>query len=60
LFSPFKDASACRGFVLKVKGDGKRFKFIARDDTEWNGIAWSTSFDTIAGKDIEVKIYSQN
>lgn len=56
LFSPFKDASLCRGLVLKVKGDGQRFKFIARDDTEWNGIAWSTSFDTTAGKEIEVKI----
>ena len=56
LFSPFKDASSCRGVILKVKGDGKRFKFIARDDTEWNGIAWSTSFDTTAGKTIDVKI----
>ena len=56
IFSPFKDASSCRGIVLKVRGDGKRFKFIARDDTEWNGIAWSTSFDTTVGKTIDVKI----
>lgn len=56
IFNPFKDASTCRGFILKVKGDGNRFKFIARDDTEWNGIAWSTSFDTTAGKTIDVKI----
>ena len=56
IFSPFKDASLCRGLVLRVQGDGNRFKFIARDDTEWNGIAWSTSFDTKAGKTTEVKI----
>jgi Complex I intermediate-associated protein 30 (CIA30) len=56
IFSPFKDASLCRGLILRVKGDGNRFKFIARDDTEWNGIAWSTSFDTKAGQTTEVKI----
>lgn len=56
IFAPFKDASSCRGIVLNVKGDGNRFKFIARDDTEWNGIAWSTSFDTKAGQSTEVKI----
>jgi hypothetical protein len=56
LFSPKKDASACRGFLLKVKGDGSRFKFIARDDEDWNGIAWSTSFDTVKGKEVAVKI----
>jgi Complex I intermediate-associated protein 30 (CIA30) len=56
IFSPVKDASLCRGLVLKIKGDGKRYKFIARDDTEWNGIAWSTSFDTKSGQATEVKI----
>jgi Complex I intermediate-associated protein 30 (CIA30) len=56
LFSPRKDASACKGFLLKVKGDGQRYKLIARDDEEWNGVAWSTSFDTTAGRAIEVRI----
>lgn len=43
---PF-DLSRCKGIILKVKGgDGNRFKFLARDDDDWNGIAWSYSFDT--------------
>jgi hypothetical protein len=56
LFAPHKDASSCRGFVLRVKGDGNRYKFIARDDEEWNGVAWSTSFDTVKGRKMEIKI----
>lgn len=56
IFDPKLDASSCRGLVLKLTGDGNRYKFIGRDDVEWNGIAWSTSFDTIANKFIEVKI----
>lgn len=56
LFNPKLDASESRGLVLKLKGDGNRYKFIARDDVEWNGIAWSTSFDTVANKFIEIKI----
>lgn len=56
LMSPPLDCSACRGVVLKVKGDGQRYKFIARDDEDWNGVAWSLSFDTRNDKWIEVKI----
>ena len=56
IFEPKLDASSCRGIILKVKGDGNRYKFIGRDDVEWNGIAWSTSFDTVKNKFIEVKI----
>ena len=42
IFEPKLDASSCRGIILKLKGDGNRYKFIGRDDVEWNGIAWST------------------
>lgn len=56
LFSPFRDASACSGILLKVTGDGQRYKLIARDDEDWNGTAWSTSFDTVSGRPIDVKI----
>jgi len=34
------------GLKLRVRGDGKRYKLIVRDDYNWNGIAWSFSFDT--------------
>eukprot|EP01041_Mallomonas_annulata_P014297 gene14297-30422_t len=56
LFQPPLDASNCKGIILRLQGDGNRFKCIARDNDEWNGIAWSKSFDTIANKIIEVKI----
>ena len=36
LFEPPLDLSQCRGLRLKLHGgDGKRFKFIVRDDTDW-------------------------
>lgn len=56
LFSPAKNIVKAQGIQLRVKGDGNRYKFIARDDTEWNGIAWSASFDTTKGKSTTVKI----
>ena len=56
LISPPLDCSQCRGVILKVKGDGQRYKFIARDDEDWNGVAWSLSFDTKSDKWIEVKV----
>ena len=56
LITPPLDCSGCRGIQMKVKGDGQRYKFIARDDEEWNGIAWSLSFDTKADKWVDVKI----
>lgn len=56
LVTPPLDCSECRGIQMKVKGDGQRYKFIARDDEEWNGIAWSLSFDTKADKWVDVKI----
>ena len=56
IFDPPLDASLCRGLILRLRGDGLRYKFIARDDSEWNGIAWSFSFDTVKSKVIDVKI----
>ena len=56
LFEPKIDASSCKGVCIRIKGDGNRYKFIARDDIEWNGTAWSTSFDTISNKFIDMKI----
>lgn len=40
------DVSDCKGVELRLrKGDGKRFKFVVRDSTEFNGICWTTEFD---------------
>lgn len=55
-FAPVMDASLCRGFKLRVTGDGQRYKFITRDSLDWSGIGWSTSFDTVAGESIEINI----
>jgi len=55
-FEPPLDLSSCKGIRLKVKGQGQRFKFIIRDDEQFNGIAWSYSFDTNPWFDTEVKI----
>ena len=56
LFRPPKDVAQCTGFQLRIKGDGQRYKFIARDDTDWNGIAWSASFDSQKDKSTTVCI----
>jgi hypothetical protein len=40
------DMKDCRGIELKVRlGNGRRFKFVVRDSTEFNGICWTTAFD---------------
>lgn len=40
------DMRDCRGIELKVRlGNGRRFKFVVRDSTEFNGICWTTAFD---------------
>lgn len=56
LFDVAKNIEQCTGFELKVKGDGQRYKFIARDDTDWNGTAWSFSFDTKKDETITVRV----
>ena len=46
-FSPALDLSRYEGFELRVKGDGKRYKFIARCEGKWDGISYCYSFDTL-------------
>jgi len=46
--TPALDLSSFKGIRLRVKGDGKRYKLIVRDDYNWNGIAWAFFFDTAA------------
>ena len=57
IFESPLNLSACKGLKIKLKADGQRYKFILRDDDDWNGTAWSNSFDTEKGnKLIEVSI----
>ncbi|MDJ0904294.1 MAG: CIA30 family protein [Xenococcus sp. MO_188.B8] len=46
-FQPPIDLSGFEGIELKVKGDGKRYKFITRCEGKWDGIGYCYSFDTI-------------
>lgn len=46
-FNPTLDLSAYSGIEIKLKGDGKRYKFIARCEGKWDGLAYCYSFDTI-------------
>ena len=46
--APPRDVSRSVGVALRVRGDGQRYKFIVRDDVDWNGVAWTVSFDTAA------------
>lgn len=45
-FEPPLDLSAYDGIELRLKGDGQRYKFLVRGETQWDGIAFSTSVDT--------------
>jgi len=41
------DMSKCKGIELKIaNSNGRRFKFIVRDSTDFNGICWTSSFDS--------------
>ncbi len=44
------------GIELRVKGDGKRYKFFIRTDPKWDGVAYSHSFDTEPHSWINVRI----
>jgi Complex I intermediate-associated protein 30 (CIA30) len=46
-FSPPLDLSDYEGIQLRVTGDGKRYKFIARCEGRWDGVGYCYSFDTI-------------
>ena len=55
-FEPPLDLSDYEGIELKVKGDGKRYKFITRCEGKWDGISYNYSFDTVYDFSITVKI----
>ena len=55
-FDPSFNLSGYEGVEIRVKGDGKRYKFLLRTETNWDGIAYSYSFDTEVDTWINVKI----
>ncbi len=48
-FSPSLDISAYDGFEIRLKGDGQRYKFIARTEDSFDGVGYTCSFDTSPG-----------
>jgi len=48
-FSPSVDVSGYDGFELRVRGDGQRYKFIARTEDSFDGVGYTCSFDTAPG-----------
>ncbi|HEY9762078.1 MAG TPA: CIA30 family protein [Trichocoleus sp.] len=55
-FEPPLNLSGHSGLQLHLKGDGKRYKFLVRDESTWDSIAYTHSFDTIADEWITVQI----
>ncbi|MEB3356154.1 MAG: CIA30 family protein [Synechococcales bacterium] len=55
-FEPALNLSNFEGIELRVKGDGKRYKFLLRDESRWDGVGYSHSFDTMADTWITVRV----
>ena len=55
-FEPPFDFAGWQGLRLRVKGDGQRYKFIARNSDGWDSPAYIYSFDTVADSWVTVEI----
>ncbi|KYC35549.1 NADH:ubiquinone oxidoreductase [Scytonema hofmannii PCC 7110] len=55
-FTPGFDLSGCEGIELRLRGDGNRYKFLLRTETQWDGVAYSYSFDTEANTWMNIRI----
>lgn len=55
-FAPPFNLSGYEGVELRLRGDGKRYKFLLRTETQWDGVAYSYSFNTEANTWIDVRI----
>lgn len=49
-FEPPFNLSGWDGIRLRVKGDGNRYKFILRNSSGWDSVAYYYSFDTVANE----------
>lgn len=55
-FDPSFNLSNFEGVVLRVRGDGNRYKIFLRTEAVWDGIGYGYSFDTVANTWIDVHI----
>jgi monofunctional biosynthetic peptidoglycan transglycosylase len=44
------------GLELRVKGDGRRYQLRLRTNSRFDGVAYTSSFDTVDGEWISVKV----
>lgn len=50
------DLSGCAGVVLRVRGDGKRYRLTLRNDQRLSGVNWMQSLEPPAGEWVEVAL----
>lgn len=50
------DLTGYDGIELLLQGDGNRYKFMLRGETQWDGVAHCASFDTIANQFMTVRV----
>jgi len=50
------DLSGCKELIIRVKGDGQRYKLGLRIDTYFDGVSYLAGFDTIRDKWHEVHL----
>lgn len=55
-FEPALDLSGYSGVELRVQGDGNRYKFLLRDESRWDGVGYSHSFDTVPDTWLTIRI----
>jgi len=55
-FEPPLNLSNYQGIELRVKGDGKRYKFIIRCNEGWDSVGYCYSFDTVYNIPITIRI----
>lgn len=53
---PALNLTGYTGIKLRVKGDGQRYKFLLRSDSQWDSVAYAYSFDTVANEWLDVQI----
>ncbi|MBD6620304.1 NAD-dependent epimerase/dehydratase family protein [Komarekiella sp. 'clone 1'] len=55
-FDPPFNLSDYEGVKLRVRGDGQRYKIFLRTETQWDGVGYGYSFDTVANTWIDIHV----
>jgi hypothetical protein len=55
-FEPPLNLSEYEGIEVRIKGDGLRYKFLLRAESQWDGVAFGASIDTEAERWITIRV----